>query len=384
MMLALLLATIVETQAETVALRPLHTIEVASEVATYARDGQFEYLATGGGLYRSASIATASLQRLAAAPALVNGVAVHDGTLYVLKGHTDGVSPVPGLLRSRDGGATFQANDNELMDCSLQPWTNRCDYLVPKRITFGDGRMFLEAGGNLLVAPEGTTSWNVLIGETVDGKPATQMCPLTHERIGARIIAGSECPLDIAWIGSGTLRDDLLDWSVPFSSSAAITPAIGNRMVQFVRHIGNEVVFSGVEGALLKSGDGGRSFRYVLFHPLDSDESPFGYVEPPVVRRYPYVQQFVVSSRHPRRIVVGGFDKVHATAYLAYSNDGGESWRDLSPLVPDALVSLLAEDRDGRIIVGVTDGLETPATRLSLFELQLPPPPSAKRRRAVR
>lgn len=382
-MLALLLAALIDVQpAAAVSLKPLQTINVAASRTTYTRDEQYEYLATGGGLFRAPRLATGPLQRLEAAGDAANGVVVHDGTIYVLKGHHEAQSPTPTLLRSRDGGATFETNADELRDCSLEPWTKRCDYLVPHELAISDGRMFLEASGNLLVAKEGTTDWKLLIGSTSNGTPAAQICPLTHDRIGSRVLAGSECPLDIAWIGSGELNEELLEWVVPFSSRGAVTPALGNRMVQFIRHVGGDVVYSGVEGALLKSTDGGRSFRYVVYHPLDRTDAT-GYVVPPAMRRYPYIQQLMVSSRTPQLVIAGGFDKANeGAAYLAYSTNGGESWRDVSEVVPGRLVTLLVEDADGRILVGVTDEMEIAAKRLSLYEMtvELPGP----RRRAVR
>lgn len=364
--------------AAAVSLTPLQTIPVTTSGTAYARDAQHEYLATGAGVFRAPRIATGPLQQLTTEAA--NGVTVDGDTLYVLRSWPEATSPAPTLLRSRDGGATFETNADELRDCSLEPWTHRCDYLVPQRLAIGDGRMFLEASGNLLVAKQGTTDWKVLIGSTVNGKPAAQMCPIAHERIGTRIIAGSECPLDIAWIGSGVLNEDLLDWSVPFSQRGTITPPLSNRMIQFVKHIGGDVVYAGAEGALLKSTDGGRSFRFVVYHSIAEQ---FGYLTPPAVPRYPYIQQLVVSSRQPGLVVAGGFDKAsQSAAYLAYSTNGGETWRDVSELVSGRLVSLLAEDADGRILVGVTDGILTAATRLSLFTLSVEMP--GPRRRAVR
>jgi hypothetical protein len=136
--------------------------------------------------------------------------------------------------------------------------------------------------------------------------------------------------------------------------------------VQFIRDFGNGVVYAGVEGGLLKSTDGGISFRYVLFHPIVEETD-----------RYPYITHLVRSTEHPSLLVASGFDKKNLVGYLAYSPDNGESWTDLSALVaPSTNIAFVAEDADGRLLVGMQDG-----GKLKLAELVTA---DAKKRHSVR
>ncbi|HUP61119.1 MAG TPA: hypothetical protein VNA69_11935 [Thermoanaerobaculia bacterium] len=356
-MLSLILAATVVTS-----LHPLR--EIAMDAGTnipqlaYARDDRFEYLGTPRGLYRSERIASAPLEVIAWSGESVNALAVDDdGALYLSKGLENfALWPEHTLVRSRDRGVTFENVDAGLFSCIVP---SECGYLVPRRITFAPDRIFASAGGNVVVTADDGATWNVLAGATSDGKPAAQTCPAIHERIGERLLFGGECPLDFGYLALGTLRPDLLGWSAgPVRLTA---PEMENRNVQFIRDAGNGVVFAGVEGALLKSTDGGESFRYVIHFDLEAT-------------RYPYISQFVIT---PRIVVAGGFDKAKEVAYLAYSADRGESWIDLSAHVANAsMVSMLAEDGDGRVLVATFEGEKFVISELVLARLG--------RRRSVR
>src|SRR5688572_14555723 len=145
-MLSLVLAVLVIKS-----LQPLQTLTIeVSDVPTYgyARDDQFEYLATPNGLYRAPRLATSAPQRIAFAGENVHAVAVHEGALYVAKGEGNeaSTSAQHTLVRSTDRGETFTSIDTGLLDCALPP----CRYLVPTRIGFGPDQIYVNAGGNLL------------------------------------------------------------------------------------------------------------------------------------------------------------------------------------------------------------------------------------------
>ena len=357
-MLSLLLAVLVIKS-----LQPLQTarIEVA-EVPTYdyARDAQYEYLATPDGLYRSTRLATSPPQRVAFAGQSVHAVAVHEGALYVAKGAVNEASssPTHTFVRSTDHGATFTNIDAGLLDCALQP----CAYLTPTLIAFGQDQIYVNAGGNLLASDDDGASWHLLYGLAHQGKPTAQICPVKFERIGNQMLLGGECPLDVGWISRGMLQSNLVEWAE--EPRAVVAPALENRNVQFIRDLGNGLVFAGIEGALLKSTDNGATFRFVIHYDLEA------------VDRYPYIGHMVVSSRDPRVMIVGGFDKKNDVGYLAYSSDSGETWQDVSSFVGASYVSLLVEDADGRVLAGLQNG-----DRFTLAELVLG---EARKRRSVR
>ena len=359
-MLSLIVAALVIESLQPVRQVP---VDAGTEVPAYgyARDAEFEYLATPRGLYRAPRLATAQPELIAFAGETVHAVAVHGGALYVAKGtgNEAGTSPDHTLVKSIDRGATFTNIDAGLLDCSILP----CAYLVPTRIGFGPDQLFVNAGGNVLVSDDDGASWHQLYGLQANGKPAAQICPVKFERSGTTLFLGGECPLDVGWISRGTLTADLLGWSE--EPRAVTAPELENRNVQFIRALGDGVVFAGIEGALLKSTDGGATFRFVIHYDLEA------------VDRYPYIGHMLVASRDPRVMLAGGFDKKNDVGYLAYSGDGGETWRDVSSLVGVPYVSLLTEDADGRVLIGLQE-----RGTFTLSELLFREP--MRKRRAVR
>lgn len=345
-------------------LQPLQQlpIEGTTEVPAYAyaRDEQFEYLATPKGLYRAPRLSASQPELIAFPGEAIHAVAVHEGALYVAKGAVNeaATSPEHTFVRSRDHGATFANLDAGLLDCALDP----CGYLTITRIAFGPQHIYVNAGGNVLATDDDGATWHVLYGVTHQGKPTAQVCPVKFERSGTQMLMGGECPLDVAWLRRGTLQSNLVEWAE--EPRAVVAPEMENRNIQFIRDIGNGVVFAGIEGALLKSTDGGTTFRYVIHYDLEAPD------------RYPYIGHMVVSSRDPRTMLVGGFDKKNAVGYLAFSNDGGETWTDMSHKIGEPFVTLLIEDRDGRVVVGMQD-----AAKFALAEVVLG---ERVKRRAVR
>jgi hypothetical protein len=338
-----------------VSFSPIRTLP-ATPLA-YARDAQFEYLGTADGLWRTTRLADPSqpLERIAFPGQQIQSLAVHDGKLYAGKQPTiEEISAEHTLVVSADHGATFTPIDEGLRDCSLG-----CAYMAVRQIAFEADRIFVVAGGNLMVSADGGGTWHPLFPSAA-GSPEAQLCPLRFAVSGQSVLLGGECPLDIGWIGRGTLRPDRLGWSQEIERLDV--EDIANRNVQFIERVpGTETVFAGVEGGLLRSDDGGATFRWSVYFPIDS-------------LLYPYIRQFVRSAS---AIVAGGFDKGGDKAYLALSTDGGATWSDISALLgtaPESSVTLVIEDAGGRILV---------AERSTLGELMLQQRPS-ERRRSVR
>lgn len=311
----------------------------SSQVA-YARDDQYEYLALPDGLYRSTKLADPNvpLEQIAFAGRTVHSVAVNDGKLYAIVGNsTSPVSPEHAFLRSLDHGATFTPLDQNLLDCSVPP----CGYLVAEDMAFAQSRIFLSAGGNVVASGDDGLTWNVLYGLTDEGKPVAQLCPVEFSRAGDVLLLGGECPLDVGWVSRGRLRPDLLGWAD--EPQPVIAPFLENRNVQWIRHLDAETVLASVEGGILRSTDGGATFDWTLHYDLDD---PFF---------YPYIWEMVASTQHTDLLVAGGFDKKSSHAFLNWSRDGGRSWNEASELLgrtsDNSAVSMLAEDREGNILV---------------------------------
>jgi hypothetical protein len=325
-----------------VALRTVRTIDSGGSISTrmgFASDDQYDYLATPEGLFRATSLIGAPPERVTAAGDGVNAVAVNGGALYVLREGREVQGPhatVHTLLRSTDHGATFTNIDAGLEDC----YSGYCLFLSATQIEFAANRLFLGAGGNVLVSSDNGSTWKILHGVTQDGGPAAQTCPAVFHRLDQKLLIGGECPLDMGFMRAGQLRSDLIDWTA--QPQPVTTPEMENRNVQFIRSH-NGAVFSGIEGALMKSCDAGATFKYVIHYPLSG------------TRRYPYIHQFLAPARYPGLLIVGGFDKAQMGAHLSWSADGGETWTDASSMIPAGAVALLAEGRDGKPFVVVQE-----------------------------
>jgi photosystem II stability/assembly factor-like uncharacterized protein len=271
------------------------------------------------------------------------------------------------LLKSTDDGLTWTAIDEQLREC----FANICEYLPSSEIEVTADRMFVNAGGNLLVSSDEGGSWSILYGASSTGKPQKQACyDPSFTVIGQRVLLGGECPLDTAYLRVGTLRADRLGWES--EPQAAITPFLENRNVQFIQRRGeSNLVYVGIEGAVLRSSDAGASYDFILH--FDGDNA-----------KYPYITHIVFPSQNPNAIIVAGFDKGAGGPFLAMSSDDGRTWSDESDRLPGVgnefwSVSALEETPDGRIIVGAEDDA---AGALHFFELRIVPP--ARRRAAGR
>lgn len=163
--------------------------------------------------------------------------------------------------------------------------------------------------------------------------------------VGQRLLTDGECPLDIAFLRAYPLAGDgvSLDSDQPLP---LVLPALDNRKVQFIGEAGGRV-FAAMEGALLRSTDGARSFQFVIRQPLQA-------------AAYPYIGSMLALRNRPEIVLAAGFDKASGKPYLAMSTDGGGRWADLSASLPGyeragfegtTQVSSLVQDPLGRILL---------------------------------
>lgn len=306
---------------------------------------QGAFLGTPGGLFRLPSRVEEAPAQLAAFDRVpITRVYGHDGRLYVLKPSqpTGGTATDHALLRSDDGAATFAPLDDQLAYCS----GGICQFMAGSELIVDGERLYYAAGGNVVASGDRGATWRALVGFLV---PAFCYDP-SIELVGDRVLIGGECPLDIAYVRAGRLAGDRLSWAE--EPAAVATPDLENRNVQFIhRHGESSIVFAGIEGALLRSFDGGASFEFVVHVPLEGHE------------KYPYVGSIWMPESKPGTVLVAGFDKKisEGGAWIALSRDYGRAWTDLSDLLPrDASfrpdsVSFLEEDPFGRVLAGVVD-----------------------------
>ena len=111
-----------------------------------------------------------------------------------------------------------------------------------------------------------------------------------------------------------------------------------------------------MEGGLLRSDDGGRSFKFVIRQPVEGASN------------YPYITRLLSPAGKPNVLVASGFDKAKGVPYLVWSADNGDKWTDLSSLLPGfrrtsgdgtAQVTSMVEDAQGRILVTVNEQFQS-------------------------
>jgi hypothetical protein len=322
---------------------------------------RFAFFGTDGGVFRAALPITRETQpqRVAFESTPVTGLAYRSGSLYAILDidHPTGPGATNrSLLKSTDEGITWTPIDAALEECSF----GFCEFLQSSQIVVTVDRIFVNAGGNVLVSGDDGASWNILFGFTSTGKPQAQACyDPAFAIVGQRLLIGGECPLDSAYLRTGTLRPDLLAWEI--EPESAVTPFIENRNVQFIRQRGDSnVVFAGIEGALMRSDDAGASYDFVLFYEGEA-------------LKYPYITHILFPSQNPETIIIAGFDKANGGPFLAMSSDDGATWRDQSDLLPGVglmhwSVSALEETPNGQLIAGAEDD---ESGSLYLFELRI-------------
>lgn len=247
-----------------------------------------------------------------------------------------------------DAAATFAPKDQSLRACYEQ----YCYTLWMDELKMVGTRLFSNpgAGVNLFVSDNKAASWRVLLGQ-FDSMTCYHQ---SFHVVGTRLLVGGECPLDFAFIRAYQLSAD--GSRLASQNELPVTvPELENRNIQFIDSIdGTQRVFAGVEGGLLRSDDGGRSFKFVIRHAIEG------------AAMYPYVKSFLALKGKPNVLVVGGFDKANARPYLAWSNDGGDKWTDISAMLPgynrtkgdtslSGQVTSLVEDPQGRILLTLNE-----------------------------
>jgi hypothetical protein len=260
-------------------------------------------------------------------------------------------------LCALDAGGSFAVRDQRLESC-IGDW---CAPLAMDELKQIGGRLYSNAGGgqNLFVSGDAAANWRVVLGQ-FDSMVCTHQA---FQVVGERLLVGGECPLDAAYVRAYRIGADGMLASkeeLPVS-----LPKLENRNVQFIEQVaGTQRVFAGVEGGLLRSEDGGQSFKFVIQQPVEGNKN------------YPYIRSFLALSAKPDTVVVGGFDKATAQPYLAWSADGGAKWTDISSLLPGyarpaddgnfAEVSSVSEDPQGRVIVTLSTSKEGRVLLLTL------------------
>jgi hypothetical protein len=252
------------------------------------------------------------------------------------------------LCALNQAGTSFVPQDQSLRACFDQ----YCYTLWMDELKMAGTRLYSNAGAglNLFVSDNKAASWRVLLG-AFDSMTCYHA---SFHIVGTRLLVGGECPLDDAYIRAYQLSAD----GARLESQTELpvnVPELENRNVQFIDSIaGTQRVFAGVEGGLLRSDDGGRSFKFVIREPIEGGKT------------YPYVRSFLSLKNKPNVIVVGGFDKANARPYLAWSADGGDKWTDLSAMLPGynrpagdtslaGQVTSLVEDPQGRILLTLNE-----------------------------
>jgi hypothetical protein len=314
-----------------------------------AFDDAYAYVATPNGLFRTVLplVPSSSFELIGFQNTAIADIYVHNNKLYVLKASepTQGSEATDHtFLKSESRGATFVPIDQGLQYCV----DGYCQFLEARQAIFKGNLIFLAAGGaNFFVTGNEGANWIPLLG---DFMPV--VCGETYELVNNRLLYGGECPLDVAYLRGISLRPDLLALLPPAEQPPPAVPNLGNRNVIVIKHKPNSPdVYAGVEGGLLKSGDGGQNFRYVIKYSSGSS-------------RYPYISKIFTYSRNPNLIVAGGADKALNRLLLLYSKDNGETWFDVSSKIQELLggssfplndeTFFITEDSQGRVFVGIT------------------------------
>lgn len=277
------------------------------------------------------------------------GLRALDSGLWLLQDWADkgpDARPEHALCALAADGSGFVPRDEGLKICR----DGSCITLAPSEIKQVGKVLYTSAGGgrNVFASNDNGASWHVLTG-AFDAMFCYQG---TFEVVDGRLLVGGECPLDMAYLESYQLSADGIGLASATPAALSV-PDLGNRNVQFIKALGAKRVFAGVEGGLLRSEDGGRSFKFVIQNPHDGSAP------------YPYIRHALALAKQPDTIVIAGFDKVSGKPYMAWSTDGGGKWTDISSLLPGyardldatsgAMVTSLAEDAQGRIVATVNE-----------------------------
>lgn len=227
---------------------------------------------------------------------------------------------------------SFRPRDDALRACV----DTACERLWMTDLQGHAGLLLSNAGGgaNVLAARGEWLNWDALVGDARVHGCGHAAFLVT----GRRLLAGGCAPGLHAYRFTGA--------SLPLAAVPVAQPAHDRRRVHVISQAGG-AVFAGVQGGLLKSADGGRSFRYVILHAAGA-------------RQQPAISSVLALRQRPQVLIAAGADAATGAAYLAVSGDGGEHWTDLSSILPGhasaspaaaAAVTALAQDRAGRVLL---------------------------------
>lgn len=276
-----------------------------------------------------------------------------NGSLWMMQ-HYD-LKDEHSLCEIDEQGTGFVPKDEGLRECDSRV----CITMSPTDLKGVRNRLISNAGGgtNVQLSETGGSTWRVLTGEL-----RSQACyEAKFELIGDRLLIGGECPLDSAYLRAYQIEPYTLYMKSETPLPVEL-PDLQNRNIQFIERIaGTNRVFVGVEGGLMRSDDGGKSFKYVIHHALSQPEIIPVRVGSEASATYPYIWKIVSPSNQPNVIVVAGFDKPNTRPYLAWSSDGGDTWTDISNKLPgfDARtggqVTELVEGPRGELLLTVNE-----------------------------
>lgn len=241
----------------------------------------------------------------------------------------------------------FVPRDRALKLCSGA----QCRRLWMTAVQAWRGQLFTNAGAgpNVLASADGGQGWHALLGsvDRVDrvDRVDNSACPHAPFRIvDQRLLTGGACPPGAALRAYQMAPDGV---SLASGEPLPVTlPDLENRNVQFIGPAGR-ALFAGLEGALLRSTDGARSFQFVMHYPRAG-------------AHYPTIGSLLGLRNRPDVLLAAGADQASGRPYLAVSRDGGGRWTDLSASLPGydrsglagaAQVTSLIEDPLGRILL---------------------------------
>lgn len=215
----------------------------------------------------------------------------------------------------------FLASDERLRWCGEATCESLWGTELKERRAGNDGVYTLYtnagAGQNLLVSEDEGFDWRAILG-------SLEPMACTHqvfEIAPGRLWVGGECPLDFAYLRAYAMNEAGTALASPDPLPIKL-PELENRNIHFIqRGADGKTHYAGVEGGLLRSVDGGAQFDFVMKYTQFD-------------RKYPYIQHLRIDARKPAVVWAAGFDKVVGHAFLARSEDGGATWRDISDRLP--------------------------------------------------
>lgn len=260
-----------------------------------------------------------------------------DGKIFLFQS-TPGSAKEHSLCQFEHAMEWFAPRDEALRVCTGL----YCERLWMTDLQSHRGQLLSNAGGgiNLLASADDARHWRALLG-SVDH----DACPHSAWRIvGNRLLTGGACPGEGAFLRAYALAPDGVNLASTEPLPMAL-PALENRRVHFIGEAGGRV-FAGVEGGLLRSLDGARSFQFVLGQLEASGQ--------------PTILSLLALRNRPGIVLATGFVQASGKPFLALSRDGGARWTDVSASLPgyerarfegSTQLTSLVQDRLGRIVL---------------------------------